>query len=123
MLHLFKFYMFVFIIIIIIVKLLSFNIIDIYNDDKLFFYGLFSLAIAIQLFDLFLLHTLSIKKYKIPEILPQFIINYIKHFKSIKGNRPLIQEVKKDIYINIRLYLFFIFLYTIIIILYKIFEL
>jgi hypothetical protein len=72
---------------ILVLKLLGFtNILDIYNNLiylKLFIYTSCSLVILYQLINIFLLYKFSNKNVKIPEILPEFLINWLKEFEFI----------------------------------------
>ncbi len=103
---------------ILVLKLLGFtNILDIYNNLiylKLFTYTSCSLVILYQLLNIFLLYKFSNKNVKIPEILPEFLINWLKEFEFICQDPISIKEFKNTCYREIFIYIFIIILITLI---------
>ena len=73
---------------------------------KYYIIGYGVLMITYLLLNLFLLHKFSSGNIKIPEILPQFIINWLKEFEVVSQSKISIQSFKETIYINMVIYLF-----------------
>ena len=72
---------------------------------KIFFYLSWSLAFIYQLSNLFLLNKFINKNIKISEVLPEFLINWLKDFEELSSNKESIKEFKKSCYINISIYI------------------
>ena len=72
-------------------------------------------AILYELLSLFLLHKFSVKNLNIPEILPNFIINWLDLFKVLSSNKESFDSVKKSSYIHIGTYTVIIILLIILI--------
>ena len=105
---LFKF-IFIFILLnIIVLKLLGYSLIDIIIDlsllKNLIFVYIY-LALSYQFLNLYLIHKFASKNIKIPEVLPDFLINWLKEFKIITQSEESIKEFKKICYIEILVYL------------------
>jgi hypothetical protein len=62
------------------------------------------LVIMFQLVNLYLLHIFSTKKIKIPEVLPDFIIDWLKGIELF-SQKKYIKSFKKDFYIQLCIYL------------------
>ena len=101
---------------ILVLKLLGFNsILDVFNNlyyIKIFSYISGSLAIIYQLFNLYLLYKFSNKNINISEILPNFIINWLKEFEVICSSKESINEFKNICYIQILIYILILILIT-----------
>jgi hypothetical protein len=96
-----------------IIKLLGYSIIEFFSDiHNIENFTIISalIAIIIQLTDLYFLHRISTKKLKISEVLPDFIINYLKGIEIASSSKVAIKEFKKECYIQICIYLVIIFL-------------
>jgi hypothetical protein len=96
-----------------IIKLLGYSIIEFFSDiHNIENFTIISalIAIIIQLTDLYFLHRISTKKMKISEVLPDFIINYLKGIEIASSSKVAIKEFKKECYIQICIYLVIIFL-------------
>jgi hypothetical protein len=98
------------ILVLVVLKLLGFSIIfDVLNNLyllKKLIYFLCSVVIGYQLLNLYLIHKFSFKKVKYPEVLPDFIINWLKEFKTITSCESGIKRFKQICYIEICIYLF-----------------
>ena len=104
--------------IIIVLKLFGYNIIDITQSMTLIrniYILLCTTAILYELLSLFLLHKFSVKNLNIPEILPNFIINWLDLFKVLSSNKESFDSVKKSSYIHIGTYTVIIILLIILI--------
>ena len=64
-----------------------------------------SLVIIYQLVNLYLIHKFSKKDTIIPEILPEFVINWLKEFEILKTSKISVKEFKNMCYIQICIYL------------------
>uniref|UniRef100_UPI0030DE56CE hypothetical protein n=1 Tax=Squamanita imbachii TaxID=2976389 RepID=UPI0030DE56CE len=102
-----------------VLKLLGFNsLLDVLiniNYLKIFTYISCSLAIIYQIFNLYLLHIFSLKSIKISEVLPEFLINWLKEFEELSTSKETIKEFKKTCYIEIIIYILIIIILTIIV--------
>ena len=78
----------------------------------MFSYITCSLLIIYQFLNLYLLHKFSNNNIKIPEVLPDFLINWLKDFKIICSNKESINVIKKTYYIEISIYLVILILTT-----------
>ena len=104
------------ILIIFTIKLLGYNVSDL-NDTiffKKFTYVFSILVIFYEILQLYLVHVFSTRKVKISQVLPDFIINWLKGLKISCSNSVGIQEFKKSSYIEISIYLIIIIFITII---------
>ena len=72
---------------------------------KLAYYILFSLIICFHLLNLYLLHKFSNKNMKILEVLPEFIIKWLKEIELMSTSKPGIKEFKTNCYMQITVYL------------------
>lgn len=103
--------------ILLILKFLGYNILtDAINDVSFlrnFIYTFSSLVIFYDLLNLYLLHKFATKNVKISEVLPDFIINWLKEFEVLSSTKNSIKEFKKENYINISIYIFIMIVITI----------
>ncbi len=102
---------------ILIIKLLGFNVLDIISNNyylKMYCYISCSLVILYQILNILLLYLFSKNNIKIPEILPDFIINWLKEFEIMSSSKASIKEFKTTCYIEILLYVTIIILITLI---------
>ena len=100
---------------ILVLKLLGISIFEFLNSTyyiKMFSYITCSLLIIYQFLNLYLLHKFSNNNIKIPEVLPDFLINWLKDFKIICSNKESINVIKKTYYIEISIYLVILILTT-----------
>jgi hypothetical protein len=100
---------------IIVIKLLGIGIIEFINNMyylKIFSYFSCSLAIIFQLINLYLLHKFSNKNIKISEVLPDFIIKWMKEFEVLSSSKVTIIEFKKDCYIHLCIYIVLVIIVT-----------
>ena len=89
-------------------KFLGFNFLDVLFNIyylKIFSYFSSTLAIFYQLTNLYLLNKLAYKGLNISNILPQFIIDWLKELEVLSSSKESIIEFKTHCYINISLYL------------------
>nr|YP_003495103.1 hypothetical protein TrcifM_p12 [Trametes cingulata]ADD21057.1 hypothetical protein [Trametes cingulata] len=100
-------------------KLLGISIFEFYNN--IYYLEIYCLVLCIlyilyECVNLYLLHIFSTKKNKkIPDVLPNFFIDWLNSFKVLSSNELLKNETKKNCYVHISLYLV-IMLFIIIII-------
>lgn len=97
-------------------KLFGYNLIDLIIDDSLLvyiIYGYSSLAISYFLLHLYLLHKFYKAKVNIPEILPQFIIDWLEGIKILASNKVGFKTNKETVYLNLIVYIIIVFLVTI----------
>ena len=91
-----------------ILKLLGFNhFIDIFHSLiylKIFFYVIFLLLIIYQLLNVFILSLFIKNTYKIPEILPEFLISWFQEFEILSSSSESIKEFKNMCYREIFVY-------------------
>ena len=80
---------------------------------KISSYLLSTLAIFFELFSLYLLHKFSTKKVNIPDVFPNFIINWLKEFELLGSSKESIIEFKYNSYIHICISLSIIIITTI----------
>ena len=101
---------------ILVLKLLGFSsILDfLYNTYylKIYIYIICIIATIYELINLYLLHKFSKKNIKISEVLPDFIINWLKEFEIICTTKESINEFKKTYYIGISIYILIIIFIT-----------
>ena len=106
---------------VLVLKLLGFtSILGFFNNFlylKLFIFISCSLGILYQLINIFFIYKFTNKNTKIPEILPDFIINWLKEFEIICQTPESIKDFKnmyyKEIlvYISIMIFIALFFLY------------
>ena len=73
---------------------------------KLFFYLSASLAIIYQLLNLYFLQKfINNKDFIIPEVLPEFVKNWLCNIKIISFNSNAIKDLKNSWYFHILIYL------------------
>jgi len=96
-----------------IFKLLGYNLNDIINTEltlvyfRTYFYVVIFLMIIYIIIHLLLLHIFyKNNKIKIPKILPEFLINWIKEFKTVTKTKAAFESFKQEYYIQLYLYLF-----------------
>ena len=109
------FILFILLLNILFLKLLGFNISDLINNIyylKIYFYITNSLLIIYQLFNLYLLHKFSNDNIKISNVLPDFLINWLKEFEILSSTKENINEFKKTCYIYLLIYILIIILIT-----------
>ena len=84
---------------------------------KLFFYLSASLAIIYQLLNLYFLQKfINNKDFIIPEVLPEFVKNWLCNIKIISFNSNAIKDLKNSWYFHMLIYLIIINIIIIIII-------
>jgi hypothetical protein len=96
-----------FILNIVVLKLLGYNIFSLITDKSLLrnlIFVYFFLVTSYQLLNLYLAHIFANKKIKIPEILPDFLINWLKEFEIITLTEESIKGFKKTCYIELLVY-------------------
>ena len=104
--------------IIVVTKLLGFNLIDIYLNSyhfKMYIYITSSLFMLSSFFSLFLLHKFANKTIHIPEVLPNFIINWLKILQTVSSNKESIHYFKNKYYLEIVLCILVIIIVTLIV--------
>ena len=94
---------------ILVLKLLGFNFLSVLSINvfyiKVAYYILFSLIICYHLLRLYLLHKFINKKMKISEILPEFLIKWLKDIEMMTTTKAEIKEFKTNCYMEISVYL------------------
>lgn len=80
------------------------NIFDVYNNQKFISYALCSLNLSYHFINLFLLQLFRIRKFQIPEILPNSLINWLEEFKILSGTKVAFDSTKNMFYIEIVIY-------------------
>lgn len=103
--------------VILILKLFGYNFIDLFIDYTLLknvMYGYASVVIIYILLDLYLLHKFSTSNFKIPEILPQFIINWLRDIEGTASSKVSLDVAKETNYIHLLIYIISIIIVTII---------
>ena len=81
---------------------------------RIYCYVVCTLVIFYQLLNLFLLHKFSKKNIKIPKVLPEFLINWLKSIKLLSSHSESIKDIKSSSYKQILFYLLLIFFISII---------
>ena len=95
---------------ILVIKLLGFSVLEVYFNKEYFrvyCYITCSLIIFYQLFNLYLLHIFTTREVKIPEILPDFILNRLKgNFVGLNTDKDKewIRYLKNMYYTEILIY-------------------
>jgi len=69
--------------------------------------------IVFHLTNLFLLHLFMKKSITIPEILPDFLIDFLKDLESVSTKPETTKELKQSNYRLIGIYIFFLTLFTV----------
>lgn len=103
-----KFIIFLLFIITFIYKLLGYNLIDIFINDKskkVFMCIIIFVVIIILLLNLYVLHIFYTRKSEIPEILPESFKDWLKECKCISGSKVIFQRTKDGIYKDLAIYL------------------
>lgn len=72
---------------------------------KVAYYIIFSLIICYHLISLYLLHKFSNKKIQILEVLPEFLIKWLKEIEIMSTTKANIKEFKTISYMEITIYL------------------
>ena len=91
----------------IILKLLGYSFLNIFTDDVVnkYFIIIYSLVmINYHLLNLYLIHKFSTKNIKIPEVLPNFLKNWLKEFYIMSSTKKNIKTFSKNSYIEISIY-------------------
>ena len=104
----FKYISKIILVLIVVLKILGYNLIDIFIDYYLLkniLYVYSSLMISYYLLNLYLLHVFYTRKVKIPEVLPNFIINWLKDFEIMAGRKLAFDWFTKGFYIQIVIYI------------------
>jgi hypothetical protein len=110
-------FIFIFIILnIVVLKLLGYSIIVIIDQSflKKLVFVYFFLVGGYQLLNLYLLHKFASKNVKIPEVFPDFVINWLKEFEVIVLSEESIKEFKKICYIELVIYLIMMVIFILI---------
>jgi hypothetical protein len=110
-------FIFIFIILnIVVLKLLGYSIIVIIDQSflKKLVFVYFFLVGGYQLLNLYLVHKFASKNVKIPEVFPDFWINWLKEFEVIVLSEESIKEFKKICYIELVIYLIMIIIFILI---------
>ena len=100
------FFRFLFIIILVL-KLLGLSILDILSNLyylKLYIIIICSLLIIYQFINIYLMYKISKKKTKIPEILPDFLIKFLKDYENVGQSKESFNYFKKMFYTEIFIY-------------------
>ena len=91
-------------------RLLGFNsfleILTNTSNLKLFTLTLTSLIIIYFFINLYLLHKFYRKNVKIPDILPNFLLSWLKEFAVLSSSDAGFKETKNHYYLNIFIYVF-----------------
>lgn len=107
----FKYFLSLLVICLFIFKLIGINYLDIIVNIyylKIISYLLSTLAIFFQLTNLYFLNKFASKVFQISNILPNFIINWLKEFETLSSSKESINEYKYECYLQISLYLLII---------------
>ena len=102
-----RFIFILFVLINIVLKLLGYNIIDIFIDYYLLknFVCVYCLIIInYHLLSIYLIHKFYSKKIIIPEVLPNFIINWLKEFEIMSDTKEAVKIFSINSYIEISIY-------------------
>lgn len=75
---------------------------------KIYIYILASLFTIYQLVNLYLIYRFMNNNIKIPEVLPEFLINWLKEYEVFRSSKSGIKEYKNMCYIQISIYLVFV---------------
>jgi hypothetical protein len=105
------------ILIIFLLKLWGFSLLPLFFLNfayilKIVYYTVCPLIIGYHLFNLYLLHKFNTKKIDLKkcEILPEFVLNWLKGIELMSSSAPGIKELKTDSYIEITIYLIILIL-------------
>lgn len=107
-------------IVVVFILLVYYIIIQIVNKVCLIKICIFisSLIISFDLLNLYLMHKFTTKNVKISEVLPDFIINWLKELEVISRSEVTIKSFKKIYYVDISIYLTIAIINCILIIIY-----
>lgn len=101
-----------------VLKLLGFSSSFVFLNNifylKIYIYISVVLAILFQLFEILMLYLFSTKKIKISEVLPDFVINWLKQIELVSTRTEYITEFKNSCYREIVIYLIIVIVFTII---------
>lgn len=93
---------------ILVLKLLGFSLWSVFLINayiwKIAYYIILSLVISYHLLSLYLLHKFSNKNIKISEVLPEFVIQWLKEIEGMSSSSAGIKEFKTSCYIEITIY-------------------
>ena len=105
--------------IIVVIKLLGFsNIFDFLTNMyylKLYVYIAYVIVNICQILNLYLLHKFINKTIKISDMLPEFIIDWLKDLEVISRNKVHIKHFKNTCYFHIGLYAVIIILFILLV--------
>jgi len=94
---------------ILVLKLLGFSFLSVFSINifyiKVAYYIIFSLIICYYLLSIYLLHKFSNKNIKILEVLPEFLIKWLKEIENMSTTKADIKEFKTNSYLQITVYL------------------
>jgi len=94
---------------ILVLKLSGFSFLSVFSINmfyvKVAYYILFSLIICYYLLTLYFLHLFSNKKIQISEVLPEFLIKWLKDIETMSTTKAEIKEFKTNCYMQITVYL------------------
>lgn len=102
---------------ILVIKLLGFKVIYVLNSTyylRIIIYIFSSLSISYQLLTLYFIYRFSQNNIKISELLPDFIIKWLKEFEIMCESKESIKFFKTECYIQIYLYIGIIIFVTLI---------
>lgn len=101
---------------IVVLKLLGYSIIVIIDQSflKKLVFVYFFLVGGFQLLNLYLVYKFASKIVKIPEVFPDFWINWLKEFEVIVLSEESIKEFKKICYIELVIYLIMMVIFILI---------
>lgn len=94
---------------VLILKLLGFSIFTdiLLNSYNLKIYSIISCSFGIsyQLLSIYLIHKFSTTKVNIPEVLPEFIIKWLKSLEMLSSDKNIVKNTKNSCYIDITIYI------------------
>ena len=79
---------------------------------KIYTYVTATIATLYQLLNIYLIHRFSQKSIQIPEVLPEFLINWLKEFEILSDTKESVKEFTRMCYFSICIYIIFIILAT-----------
>lgn len=81
---------------------------------KIINYIFCSFGIGFQLLNIYLIHKFSTKNINIPEVFPEFIINWLKSIEVLSSNKVSLKDFKYGCYIEICIYTIICIIFTLI---------
>ena len=106
-----------FLVFLLVIKLLGISFLEFYNSWlylRMYCYFVSTLIIMYELLNLYLMHKFHTQTIKIPQVLPDFLRNWLKEFEAVSSRVEYIKEFKKGCYIEIGMYLSLIIIVTLI---------